>query len=119
MAGPGGHTHAGGSETLQWVVELKRTVMDELDEKVGGEDLGERAEAEDGFFVGEFAGTGSGFTVALEEDFFAANDNQHHAGGAGAGEEIGAEGAGLRERWERLCRWRYLRGERQRQEEQC
>ena len=81
---------------MERVVEVKRAVMDELDEEIGGENFGERAEAEDGFFIREFAAAGSGFSVTLEEDFFAADDDEHHAGRAGAGEEIGAERAGLR-----------------------
>ena len=54
----------------------------------------------------------------MKENFPAADDDEHHAGRTGASEEIGTEGAGLRERRKRLCRWRGLRCEWQRQEEQ-
>jgi len=84
-----------GSVKLEGIVEVDGVVGNELGEKVGGEDFGERAEAYDGGFRRPYACARRGFAVAAEEDFVVADNDKNHAGGAGGGEEFLAEDVGL------------------------
>ena len=95
MAGAAGDNGVRRGEELERIVEVHGAILHELGEQVGGEDLGERAEAEDGVWRGPLAAAGSGIAVTAEEDFAIAHDDEHHSGGTGSGEEIGAEGVRL------------------------
>ena len=98
-------------EALQRIVESHGLVGDEFGEDVGGEDLGERAEAQQGVLGGKLMRVGCGLAVSAEEDLIVANDDQNHAGGSGLEEEVGAEsadGLGVGER----CWWLRLRKSR-------
>ena len=87
-----GYEGVGGGVALERIVEFHGFVGDELGEDVGGEDLGERAEAQQRILSGELMGAGRGFAVSVKEDLIVANDDENHAGGAGLEVEVGAEG---------------------------
>jgi hypothetical protein len=80
---------------LQRRVQAHGVVGGQLDQEVGGEDLRERAEAQQRCPVRDDAAAGSGLTVAVKEDLVVADDDEDHAGRAGFGEEVGTERAGL------------------------
>lgn len=80
-----------GRIPLERIVEFDYLLLYQLCEQVGGEDLGERAETNDGVGGWGDAGVGCGFAIAVNEDLVIADDNDDHADGARVGEEIYAE----------------------------
>ena len=84
----------GWGEALERVVEADGLVGHHFDEEVGGEGLGEGAEAEDGGWRGELAGVGGGFAKAAEVDLAIADDYEDHGGGVCGVEDLLGLGVG-------------------------
>jgi len=84
--GEGDRTDAFGYDSVDWgvalegIIELHGLVGDEFGEDVGGEDLGEGAEAKERILIGELVRAGGGFAVSVHEDLAAADDDENHAG---------------------------------------
>ena len=79
-ADPLGHDPALGCVELEGIVEPHGFVGDEFGEDVGGEDLGEGAEAKERILIGELVRAGGGFAVSVHEDLAVANYDENHAG---------------------------------------
>jgi len=75
-----GHMLAGWRVLLKWIGESEFAVCDKLQEDVGGEDFGDGAETDEGSGVGCMAAAGEGLSVALDQDFMIAHDDENHTG---------------------------------------